>query len=1211
MKKGNWNKGLSIVTSIVLLIGILPVTGAAETVYAEENERTEKTISLGTDALSDPVMPEDDASAWNGDYVYYGVYHGEPMRYRVLDAGTTAFGDGETLLLDSDRIVEKYHFHDSDTVNVWADSDLRRYLNSEGAYRQSGFLSESFSAQEQAAIALSLKQKAGDDDGAGWEDVLDFAPLGGEKIFVLDAAELTNAAYGYGSEKGTFAARAKQDMEGSAQEWWMRSAVGGLTKVAGFVSKDGDVERLRSVTNQVGISPAMNVRKEEILFVNSDKAAKTAQALTAPKEADKDAAWTLTLKDDALSVEADEDIIRFVTADETKYLISYRAGAVSAERAARLTQLSMMITDIEYDAAGAQILYYGKMADIAVASDETESAGTVEVVLPKLDGEYHCYLVAEEIGGEHMTDYASVSEEIDFTAAKTAITHVSVRDITPAEGGHKLDTLAVCETEGVLVKQPAVSWTPADEERAKFDTAYTAKLTLEAEEGYIFYQQVTAEIDGTPAALVTPHETGTTRTVYSQEYHTAKAKLLEIAAMQNISVENGTPLSQILERLPKTVAIVTEDEEIDTAELVWNTAELAQQYNPSLMSDQSFTVPGRVVCPQAIDTNQQGLDVHIIVEILSAKKVYAPRADLQPGTYQDAQIVSLSCETDGAAIYYTTDGSAPSAANGTLYAGPIVVNGAKGSEQVTTIRAVAVLQGLLDSDVAAFTYTIKIPTTVSIQLSNNLENYVTCDEEAPLMQQVPGGDDMEEIVFEAKEGFCIPQGCQVYVNGMAFNLVKQEEDGELEEESAYKCDDDDGDDDEDDNDYDDDGDDDEDDSDGDDDEDDDDEDDGDDDGDDDDPGIWESDGEQVTVCGIVIQESDHQMLVISGTPTADVSITLFSIGVHNGGAGVVEEPPTCGVEGEIAYRCNSCGESWSDSIEPTGNHTYVFVNIVPPTYETEGIMAHFECSECGTIFADEHGETELEPEDLIIPKLVPKEPESETPIITGPTIIATEPVVLPTIGEEPELVIGNAFSSKWVTSEAIDDSILPAMMESIDSGATYNTLYWKEVKGADGYLVYGAECGTNQNVVKKIKDIKNSYTTTYKHKKLKRDTWYRYKVVPYRLDNGKRVALGKTLEMFAVTATKSGKYANPTAIKLSSSKISVKKGKSAVVSAKVFMPKNKKSKKYTAEIRWISSNTKVAKVDKKGKITAKKKGNCYVYAFTRNGVSKRVKVTVK
>ena len=38
---------------------------------------------------------------------------------------------------------------------------------------------------------------------------------------------------------------------------------------------------------------------------------------------------------------------------------------------------------------------------------------------------------------------------------------------------------------------------------------------------------------------------------------------------------------------------------------------------------------------------------------------------------------------------------------------------------------------------------------------------------------------------------------------------------------------------------------------------------------------------------------------------------------------------------------------------------------------------------------------------------------------------------------------------------------------------------------------------------------------------------------------------------------------------------------------------------------------KVATVSKDGKITAKKKGTCYVYVYAVNGCSKKVKVTVK
>jgi hypothetical protein len=52
--------------------------------------------------------------------------------------------------------------------------------------------------------------------------------------------------------------------------------------------------------------------------------------------------------------------------------------------------------------------------------------------------------------------------------------------------------------------------------------------------------------------------------------------------------------------------------------------------------------------------------------------VDAPTFSPAGGSFASDQSVSLSDATDGAAIYYSTDGSAPSSAS-TLYAGPISV----------------------------------------------------------------------------------------------------------------------------------------------------------------------------------------------------------------------------------------------------------------------------------------------------------------------------------------------------------------------------------------------------------------------------------------------------------------------------------------------------------------------------------------------------------
>jgi hypothetical protein len=64
-------------------------------------------------------------------------------------------------------------------------------------------------------------------------------------------------------------------------------------------------------------------------------------------------------------------------------------------------------------------------------------------------------------------------------------------------------------------------------------------------------------------------------------------------------------------------------------------------------------------------------------------------ASLTPGFYDTAQSVSLSTATSGATIRYTTDGSTPSATNGSVYTGPVSISG------TTTLRAVATKSGSL------------------------------------------------------------------------------------------------------------------------------------------------------------------------------------------------------------------------------------------------------------------------------------------------------------------------------------------------------------------------------------------------------------------------------------------------------------------------------------------------------------------------------------
>ena len=80
--------------------------------------------------------------------------------------------------------------------------------------------------------------------------------------------------------------------------------------------------------------------------------------------------------------------------------------------------------------------------------------------------------------------------------------------------------------------------------------------------------------------------------------------------------------------------------------------------------------------------------------------VATPSISPAAGIYTTAQSVSLSTSTSGAAIRYTTDGSAPSETNGTIYTSPFTLSASQ------TVKAIAFKSAWADSSVASAAYTI-------------------------------------------------------------------------------------------------------------------------------------------------------------------------------------------------------------------------------------------------------------------------------------------------------------------------------------------------------------------------------------------------------------------------------------------------------------------------------------------------------------------------
>ena len=339
--------------------------------------------------ISDPSV------GWN--YVYYGKYDGDPVRYRVLSKETTDFSREEngirakTMLLDCDRILFDKAFHLEDPwPNAWADSDIRTWLNKGNTFYGNGNV---FTAAERAAIAESRTEYApGYTTANGWD--YEITNIDGDHVFLLDASEAVKADYGYVDNDS------RKKNGGEYSYWWLRSPI--IRYIAGFVNEDGRISR-RDVSNEdVGVSPAFNVNLESVIF--------TSEITSEP------GSFKLTLSDNELGIKVTEG--KNATRTGNRISVPY---TITGNHASNVNQISVLVTDkkIISDSGrfvpdSAEIKQYGKLdveGDLGASGTGTFTLDTTKVTGTQ-GSDYFIYILAEEVNGGIETDYAGVPVEI-------------------------------------------------------------------------------------------------------------------------------------------------------------------------------------------------------------------------------------------------------------------------------------------------------------------------------------------------------------------------------------------------------------------------------------------------------------------------------------------------------------------------------------------------------------------------------------------------------------------------------------------------------------------------------------------------------------------------------------------------------------------------------------------------------------------------------
>lgn len=152
----------------------------------------------------------------------------------------------------------------------------------------------------------------------------------------------------------------------------------------------------------------------------------------------------------------------------------------------------------------------------------------------------------------------------------------------------------------------------------------------------------------------------------------------------------------------------------------------------------------------------------------------------QPGGIQDGPVTLTLSAQEGMTIYYTLDGSEPTASS-MVYSGPLTI------AQNTVVKAVAWRGDAIASYAAANTYLFGVSHTVGIVAVSGNPDELTGSDGTLITGKVGSGYDVYAEIYDANGNPLVSQGCQLKLNGRssrtvyaqkAFRLVAKNEYGD-------------------------------------------------------------------------------------------------------------------------------------------------------------------------------------------------------------------------------------------------------------------------------------------------------------------------------------------------------------------------------------------------------------------------------------------------
>ena len=507
--KHNFKKGMAFVLSLAMVAGLVPaMSGGANKVQAAPGSGTEPSVSAyatKTQLMDGTFAPNADGTAVNYGKIVFGKKSDgtTAQEWYILGKDEGVSGDNTIIFAASPIATNKVfnsstgnktYSYEADTgygdnsgnISVhgihYGASDLRAALK--GMATNTIY----FTTAEQGLMnATTVKTK-------DTKNSVTYTTT--DKLYALQGNFDDEKKLWAGTSDNTVLAM--NSYWSSGRDFWLRSPYVRYGNCV-LIASAGDYVSSTYVNQHFSAQPASNLNLSSVLFAS---AATAASSGTKSGTITEGTAMTLRL-------DGTGNNIGTVTYNTT-------TGDIKAVKGSAQT-VALVVQGND----GTNDWYYSKKitgTDVVNVSDivaEPKTPSSIDLSA--------CKIWLETTDSAKNLTYA-----VNATETNIKIIHsIAITDIDTPVPNTALDTKASCTTEGVKSTTPQITWTPSVT-TAGYNTRYTASITLTADTGYEFADNVTATVSGNTATSVTNNADGTL--TVTKKFTTDKRKIDSVAA---------------------------------------------------------------------------------------------------------------------------------------------------------------------------------------------------------------------------------------------------------------------------------------------------------------------------------------------------------------------------------------------------------------------------------------------------------------------------------------------------------------------------------------------------------------------------------------------------------------------------------------------------------------------------------------------------------